>query len=142
MFNEKERAYLKNNQMVRLGTVDSTAQPDIVPVRDEFDGQCFYVGGQYMTTSRKYKNVATGRSKIALVIDDLMPAEEGIPGIRGIRVYGTAETVTHEGQHGPAPHLKITPTTTWSWGIESPAFGENGFTTHKTVWDQQSSTVK
>ena len=96
MFTEKERAYLKNNQMVRLGTVDSTSRPDVVPVRYEFDGQCLYVGGQYMTASRKYKNVATGRSKITLVIDDFIPAEEGMPGIRNVRVDGTTEIVTHE----------------------------------------------
>lgn len=142
MFTEKEQGYVKNNPVARLGTVDNTIQPDVVPVRYEFDGGCFYVGGQYMTQSRKYKNVNAGKSKVALVIDDFIPPEEGLPGIRGIRIYGRAEPVIHDGGHGPAPHLKVTPTTTWSWDIESPAFGETGFTTHKTVWNPQPLTEK
>jgi pyridoxamine 5'-phosphate oxidase family protein len=135
MFTEQEQAYLRNNQLARLATVDTDDQPDVVPVRYEFDGQHFYVGGQFVTQSRKYKNVAAGSAKVALVIDDFIPVESGMPGIRGIRIYGTAETVMHEGWQGLAPHLKITPTTTWSWGIEEPAFNERGFVTRKTVWE-------
>lgn len=142
MFTENEQVYLKNNQLARLATVDSTIQPDVVPVRYEFDGAFFYIGGQYITESRKYKNVEEGHSKVALVIDDFIPVEGGMPGIRGIRIYGTAEPVMHEGWRGPATHLKITPTTTWSWGIEGPAFTEKGFVTHKTHWNNQLSADK
>jgi len=133
MLTAKEQEYLKSNQLAHLGTVGSDNQADVVPVRVEFDGQHFYVGGDNVTHSRKYKNVAAGNIHVALVVDDFVPAEGGPPGIRGIRVYGTAELTTHEGWRGSAPHLKITPTS-WSWGIEAPAFGEKGFVTHKTQW--------
>lgn len=135
MFTVKEQEYLKNNQLGRLGTVTPTGQPDVVPVRYEFDGTAFYVGGHYMTHSRKYKNVLAGNNKVALVIDDFAPAEGGAPGIRGIRIYGRAEHVERPGFGGQiTPQLKITPTTTWSWGLEGPAFNESGFVTHKTAW--------
>lgn len=94
-----------------------------------------YVGGHYMTRSRKYRNVVAGHHKVALVIDDLIPVEEGMPGIRGVRIYGLAEPVERSGWGGEiSAQLKITPTTTWSWGIEGPAFTEAGFVTHKSRW--------
>lgn len=137
MFTEKEQEYLKNNQLARMGTITETGQPDVVPVRYEFDGAAFYVGGQYMTRSRKYRNVEAGNNKVALVIDDFIPVEDGMPGIRGIRIYGLAQSVERSGWGGVmSTQLKITPTTTWSWGIEGPAFTEAGFVTHKTHWKQ------
>lgn len=137
MFTEKEQEYLKNNQLARMGTITETGQPDVVPIRYEFDGAAFYVGGQYMIRSRKYRNVEAGNNKVALVIDDFIPVEGGMPGIRGIRIYGLAQPVERPGWGGVmSTQLKITPTTTWSWGIEGPAFTEAGFVTHKTQWKQ------
>jgi pyridoxamine 5'-phosphate oxidase family protein len=135
VFTEKEIEYLKQTQTARLGTVGPDGQPDVVPVRFEFDGQAFYVGGQYMEKSRKYKNVMAGNEKVALAIDDFVQTGGPMPDIRGIRVYGVAESVQREGwRGGMSTQFKITPTTTWSWGLEGPSFDQSGFVTNKTEW--------
>ncbi|NDJ35356.1 MAG: PPOX class F420-dependent oxidoreductase [Chloroflexi bacterium] len=134
MFTEAELDYLNSNDLARLGTVHADSQQvDVVPVRYEFDGTYFYIGGHYMTASRKYLNVASGSPKVALVIDDMQPGEP--PAIRGIRIYGTAEVVEREGWRGGiSKQFKITPATHWSWGVEGPAFTEEGFQTNKVAW--------
>jgi pyridoxamine 5'-phosphate oxidase family protein len=70
MFTEKETAYLKSQRLARIGTVSADLQPDVSPVGYEFDGEYFYIGGMNNKATRKYKNVADGNSRVALVIDD------------------------------------------------------------------------
>jgi pyridoxamine 5'-phosphate oxidase family protein len=122
MFTEKEIAYLKSQMLARLATVSETGQPDAVAVGFEFDGQHFYIGGYNLPTTRKYKNIAAGHTKVALVIDDLASVNPWSP--RGIRIYGTAEIVEHTGRMGPGEYLRITPSVSWSGNIETPASKE------------------
>jgi len=122
MFTEKEIAYLKSQRLARLATVSETGQPDVVAVGFEFDGQHFYIGGYDLPTTRKYKNIAAGHAKVALVIDDLASVNPWSP--RGIRIYGTAEIVEHTGRMGPGEYLRITPSVSWSGNIETPASKE------------------
>jgi len=122
MFTEKEIAYLKSQRLARLATVSETGQPDVVAVGFEFDGQHFYIGGYDLPTTRKYKNIAAGHTKVALVIDDLASVNPWSP--RGIRIYGTAEIVEHTGRMGPGEYLRITPSVSWSGNIETPASKE------------------
>jgi pyridoxamine 5'-phosphate oxidase family protein len=56
-----------------------------------------------------------------------------MPTPRGIRIYGTAESVERVGRFGPATMLKITPTVSWSWSLEAPMFVEGKFITNRTV---------
>jgi pyridoxamine 5'-phosphate oxidase family protein len=53
---------------------------------------------------------------VALTIDDLESIDPWRP--RGIRVYGTAEVVEHNGMFGPGEYLQVTPTISWSFGIK------------------------
>ena len=70
MFSEKELAYLRTQSLLRLATVAPDGQPDVDAVGFEFDGQYFYIGGLVLQSSRKYKNVAAGHTKVSLIIDD------------------------------------------------------------------------
>ena len=127
VFSEKEREYLKSQQIVRIATATVTSegslQPDVVPVGFDFDGEYFYVGGMNILKSRKYKNVLKN-NKVALVIDDLKTVDPWDP--RGIRIYGTADIVTRQSgymentPHPQTDYIRIKPEKKWSWGIEEP----------------------
>ena len=132
MFTEKETAYLKSQRLARIGTVSADSQPDVSPVGYEFDGEYFYVGGMNNKATRKYKNVAGGNSRVALVIDDLESIDPWSP--RGIRVFGTADIVDYEGYAGSGSYLRIKPTVTWSWNVEGSSYQDGKFRPHKTQW--------
>jgi pyridoxamine 5'-phosphate oxidase family protein len=131
MFTEKEIAYIKSQPLARLATVGKDDQPDNVAVGFEFDDPIFYVGGRFMQSSRKYKNVSHGHSKVALIIDDLASRDPWQP--RGIRIFGEAEIVERDGRLGKGPYFKIVPTISWSWQIEGPTFIEGKFLPRRTV---------
>ena len=120
MFSEQEIAYLKSQRLARIATVSSQGQPDVAPVGFEFDGQHFYIGGMQQTTTLKYRNVAAGNTRVALVVDDLESNDPMKP--RGIKIHGEAEIVERQGGLGVAPYLKVKPEKKWSWGIHRPVF--------------------
>ena len=111
--------YLKSQRLARFATVSRDGQPDVVPVGFEYDGKYFWVGShsqEIFFRTRKYKNVRDGNTKVSLVVDDLLTVNPWHP--RFVRVYGTAEVVDHDGIFGPGKYLRITPSITWSSGIE------------------------
>jgi pyridoxamine 5'-phosphate oxidase family protein len=118
MFFEKEIAYIKSQRLARIATVSKSLQPDVAPVGFEFDGRDFYIGGLIQTKTRKYKNVLSGNTKVAIVIDDMESVTPWRP--RGIKIFGTAEIVDREGAFVTGPHLRITPVKHNSWGVECP----------------------
>jgi pyridoxamine 5'-phosphate oxidase family protein len=133
MFSEAEIAYLKNQYLARLGTVSSQGQPTVDAVGFEFDGTRFYIGGLVLPASRKYKNVAAGNHKVSLIIDDLESVQPWKP--RQIKVHGLAEIVERAGQFGEKEYLAITPTVSWSFGIEEELNYQAGeFAPKKIVW--------
>jgi pyridoxamine 5'-phosphate oxidase family protein len=131
MFSEREITYLKSQPLARLATVADDGQPDVAPVGFEFDGHDFYIGGKIPTVTRKYKNIKNGNTKVALVIDDLETVDPWNP--RGIRIYGTAEIVERRGMFGKGVYLHVTPTVSWSWSLEEPAFVAGKFAVNKIV---------
>jgi pyridoxamine 5'-phosphate oxidase family protein len=131
MFTEKEIAYIKSQPLARLATVGKDSQPDNVAVGFEFEDPIIYVGGRFMRSSRKYKNVLGGHSKVALIIDDLASRDPWQP--RGIRIFGEAEIVERDGRFGKDHYLRIVPKLSWSWQIEGPTFVEGSFVPHRTV---------
>ena len=131
MFTEKEIAYMRSQRLARIGTVSADSQPDVSPVGFEFDGEYFYIGGMNNAATRKYKNVVKGNSQVALAIDDLESVDPWAP--RGIKLYGTADIVERQVYAGRSSYLRIRPTISWSWNLESPAMVEDRFVPHKTV---------
>ncbi len=129
MFTENEISYIQSQYLARLATVNGDGQPDVVPVGYEFDGSIFYIGGRFLPQTRKFKNIQAGRSRIALVIDDLVSVDPWTP--RSIRIYGIAEPVERFGRFGEGSYLKITPTLSWSWAIDNEsAYGRPQKTLH------------
>ena len=122
MFSDKEVAYLKSQRLARIATVSQRLQPDVAPVGFEFDGAYFYIGGLNNPATLKYQNVARGNTKVALVIDDVESVDPWQP--RFIKIHGSADIVTRQGQSAANPSLRITPLVKWSMGIDEPAFQE------------------
>jgi pyridoxamine 5'-phosphate oxidase family protein len=122
-FNEAEVAYLGSQRLARLATVDDDDQPDVVPVGFEFDGTYLYVGGMDPVKTRKFRNVAAGHTKVAIVIDDLVSTDPWSP--RYLRVFGTAELIERPGQFGNAHYMRITPTLSWSFNLDGQGFSHD-----------------
>jgi pyridoxamine 5'-phosphate oxidase family protein len=134
MFTDKEREYLHTQQLARLATIDPTGQPDADVVSFELDGDEFLIGSyRNLAGSRKYKNVAAGGEKISLVVDSL--GEAGPMDLIAVKLHGVATIEQRNGRFGPAEYLVVKPRTSWSWGIEGPAFVNDEFQVHKTIWD-------
>ncbi len=132
MFSEAEITYLKSQYLARLATVSSDGQPTVDAVGFEFDGARFYVGGLALPSTRKYKNIANGNHKVSLIIDDLETINPWK--VRGIKVHGLAEIVERSGRFGLKKYLAITPTVSWSWGIEGENYRDGKFAPKKIVW--------
>jgi pyridoxamine 5'-phosphate oxidase family protein len=127
-FTPEEVAYLRSQPLARLVTVANDGQPDVVPVAFEFDGTAFWVGGsgRSVLTTRKFRNIAGGANKVALVVDDLVSLDPFIA--RGVRIYGRAsEPVERVGLVGPGLYVLITPTISWSWNLAGEPVGEDWY---------------
>ncbi len=127
MFNKEELKYLKSQLLVRVATATTKGKPNVAPVGFEFDGKCFYIGSvkqKILRSTPRYLNVKSGNRQVALVIDDLVSVDPWK--VRGIRVNGVADIVTHEGEFGKGEYIRIRPRVSWSWGL--------GDTPVKTVW--------
>jgi pyridoxamine 5'-phosphate oxidase family protein len=132
MFSQQEQAYLQTQLLARLATVEPDGQPDVDVVGFEFDGARFYIGGHRLETTRKYKNIMAGQRRVSLIIDDLKTRNPWAP--RGIKIHGIAEVVEREGRMGHTHYLAITPTISWSWGIEEPQFRQGKAVPRKIIW--------
>ncbi len=132
MFSQQEQAYLQTQLLARLATIEPDGQPDVDVAGFEFDGARFYIGGYQLEATRKYKNIVAGQRKVSLIIDDLKTRDPWAP--RAIKIHGIAEVVEHEGRMGPGSYIAITPTVSWSWGIEDPQFRQGKVIPRKITW--------
>ncbi len=133
-FTDEEIAYLRSQPFGRLATLGAQEQPDVVPVAVEFDGRDFWVGGtgEAVLRTRKVRNVAAGRRKVALVVDDVVSFEPFVA--RGIRIYGVADgPVERVGMVGPGLYLHIAPTVSWSWNLAGEPAGETWYESRRAV---------
>lgn len=130
MFSTSEQAYLQTQMLARLATVAPDGQPDVDVVGFQFDGARFYIGGYQLTTTRKYKNIAASHQQVSLIIDDLKARDPWTP--RAIKIHGQASLIEREGHLGAGLYIAITPSVSWSWGVEEPQPGKSG--PKKTIW--------
>lgn len=139
-FTAEEIAYLRSQPMGRLATVAADDQPDVVPLAVEFDGTFFWVGGgTTVPHTRKFRNVAAGKHKVSLVIDDMPSFDPFVA--RGIRVYGHAEQpFEREGMVGPGIYMRITPVISWSWNLAGEPVGDSWYEARRTVHEAGRST--
>jgi pyridoxamine 5'-phosphate oxidase family protein len=133
MFTDEEVDYLRSQGLARIATMGPDGQPDVVPVAYEYEDGQFWVGGvgASVTTTRKFRNVAAGADRVALVVDDMVSFDPFIA--RGIRVYGTATgPVERVGMIGPGTFLSIAPTESWSWNMDGQPVGKQWYRTRHT----------
>lgn len=99
----------------------------------ELDGDDILIGSyRNLAGSRKYKNVASGGQRVSLVVDNL--GATGPMDLIAVKLHGAATIEQRNGRFGPAEYLVVRPRTSWSWGIEGPAFVDDAFQVHKTIW--------
>ena len=132
-FTDEEIAYLRSQPLARLATVGPADQPDVVPVAVEFDGTYLWVGGpQRAQRTRKFRNIAAGHDRAAVVVDDVVSLDPF--NARGIRVYGLAEApFERTGMVGPGSYLRITPTVSWSWNMAGEPAGQEWYATRRAA---------
>jgi pyridoxamine 5'-phosphate oxidase family protein len=133
-FTDAEVAYLRSQPVARLATVNADGQPDVVPVAFEIDESVIWVGGvgAQVLNTRKFRNIGGGRTKVSLVVDDLVSMEPFIA--RSVRVYGDAEPpVERVGMMGPGLYSRITPRVSWSWNLAGEPAGEQWYPAKRTV---------
>jgi pyridoxamine 5'-phosphate oxidase family protein len=100
MFSEQELAFLRTQPLARLATVAVTGQPDADAVGFAFENGRFFIGGYFLERTRKYKHIASGQSKVSLLIDELRSLDPLEP--RSIKLHGEAEILQlEEGFQGP-----------------------------------------
>jgi pyridoxamine 5'-phosphate oxidase family protein len=133
-FTEEEIVYLRSQPLARVATLAEGGQPDVVPLAYEFDGTCFWVGGVGESTlrTRKFRNVLAGRTKVALVVDDLVSLDPFIA--RGMRIYGAAEApVERVSVAGPGFYARIVPALSWSWNLAGEPVGDTWYPSRRAV---------
>jgi pyridoxamine 5'-phosphate oxidase family protein len=118
VFTEAEREFLASHRVASIATVSPDGEVDVAPVGYRFDGERFLVGGRGLRRTLKYRNVAAGSTRVALSVED-----GDATGPRGVKVHGVAEIVEPDGGRQA---IAMTPTRSWSWGIEEPAFRPDG----------------
>ena len=128
MFTEQEIAYLREQPLARLATINEDGQPDVGPLAFEYDGTHFWVGGvgAQVLHTRKFRNITAGRRQVSLVVDDLVSLNPFIA--RAVRVYGIADDpVERVGLVGPGIYCRITPTRAWAWNMAGEPAGERWY---------------
>lgn len=121
-FTEQERAYLAEQRLGRLATVDDRGRPHVVPTGFRFDPAegVIDIGGHNLAGSKKFRD-ARANPQVAFVIDDLASIDPWRA--RGIEVRGQAQPFTEGGERlgpgfGPA-WIRITPERVVAWGIDT-----------------------
>lgn len=117
--NDAELAYLREQPLGRLATVDGQGRPQANPVgfflRD--DGTVD-IGGYAMGTTKKWRNIAANQN-VSLVVDDIASLRPWR--VRGVEIRGVAEQVVgpHDlGNRMSEELIRIRPYKVYSWGLE------------------------
>jgi pyridoxamine 5'-phosphate oxidase family protein len=117
--NDAELAYLREQRLGRLATVDGRGRPQANPVGYVLreDGTVD-IGGYAMGTTKKWRNIAANPN-VALVIDDIASLQPWR--VRGVEIRGVAEQVVgpHDlGNRMSEELIRIRPYKVYSWGLE------------------------
>jgi pyridoxamine 5'-phosphate oxidase family protein len=114
-FTDAERTYLTSQRVARIGTASPSGRPDVAAVRFQLNGDAIDIGGRINPATYKWMNVVrNGRASVT--IDDIASEDPWV--VRGIKIYGRAETVEREGTTG---RILVHPEIIWSWNINEGA---------------------
>ena len=120
IFSADEMAYLREQRLGRIATVNADHEPHVVPVGFRLNPEtgAIDIGGFNLERTRKFRDLKS-RPQVAFVVDDLLSTNPWQA--RGIEIRGTARVFHQGGQQinpalGPA-WIQITPTRVHSWGL-------------------------
>ena len=127
-FTEREIAYLRDQRLGRLATVDAKGRPHVVPVAFRYNAEreTIDIGGHNLAASKKFRDAGkTGLA--AFVVDDVLPGTRWRA--RGVEVRGRAEVSSEGGSEIVADFadelIRIVPERIVGWGIDSDAYRPN-----------------
>jgi pyridoxamine 5'-phosphate oxidase family protein len=120
--NDAELAYLREQRLGRLATVDGEGRPQANPVGFflRADGTVD-IGGYAMGATKKWRNIAANPN-VSLVVDDIASVQPWR--VRGVEIRGVAEQVVGPHEHGDRMSeelIRIRPYKVYSWGLEEQA---------------------
>lgn len=122
IFTEREAAYLREQPLGRLATVQRGGTVQNNPVAFTYNErlETIDIAGWNMAASQKYRNVAAG-SRVALVVDDIMSLDPWT--VRCLEIRGEAEALSE--QDGRGPIIRVHPRRILSFNIDpdNPAAG-------------------
>lgn len=122
IFTEREAAYLRDQPLGRLATVQrgGTVQNNPVAFSYNEDLETIDIAGWNMAASQKYRNVAAG-SKVAFVVDDIASLDPWT--VRCLEIRGDAEALPAQGEQGPI--IRVHPRRILSFNVDpdNPAAG-------------------
>jgi pyridoxamine 5'-phosphate oxidase family protein len=115
VFTESEIAYLRNQRLGRLATVQPTGTLQVSPVGFSWNPETatIDIGGYRLETSQKFRNVADN-GRAAFVVDDLASVTPWR--VRCVEVRGDAEALTTP----DGPLIRLHPRRIISFGIDEP----------------------
>ena len=126
VFPDKEIAYLEEQRLGRLATVDAGGRPHVVPVAFRYNAEldAVDIGGHNFARSKKYRD-AEKTGKAAFVVDDVLPPWRA----RGVEVRGRAEVLSEGGKEIMEDFaeelIRTFPRRIVGWGIDSDAYKPN-----------------
>jgi pyridoxamine 5'-phosphate oxidase family protein len=120
-FTDPELAYLATQTLGRLATVQPDGTPQVSPVgfRYNQDLGTIDIGGYYMSTSQKFRNISHD-GRVAFVVDDIVSTQPWR--VRCIEIRGSAEPVLDPAATpgNDSSIIRIRPRRIISFGIEQP----------------------
>ena len=125
-FTDKEIAYLEEQRLGRLATVDAGGMPHVVPVAFRYNAEldAVDIGGHNFARSKKFRD-ARKTGQAAFVVDDVLPPWR----VRGVEVRGRAEVHSEGGKEIMEDFaeelIRIFPRRIVGWGIDSDAYKPN-----------------
>lgn len=116
-FTPGELAYMREQRLGRLATIDADGAPNNVPVTFRYNPtlDSIDIGGFKMGTSKKFRNVQRD-GRVSFVIDDVLPPWEA----RGVEIRGVAEALDTDGGL-----IRIRARHIISWGIDTESYTRN-----------------
>ena len=119
VFTKNELAYISEQRLGRLATVDVDGHPHVVPVgfRHNPETDTIEIGGHHFVQTRKWRD-AGAHPRVAFVIDDILPPWQP----RSIEILADAELLESGGQEfarGLDPQIiRLHPVKIIAWGID------------------------
>jgi pyridoxamine 5'-phosphate oxidase family protein len=130
-FSPAELAYLEDQTLGRLATINQDGAPQVSPVGFSHNEglDTIDISGFNMSRSAKYRNVAHN-DRVAFVIDDLASTDPWR--VRCLEIRGVAEAIADPGEPKPGQDkslIRIHPKRIISFGIEHPDQAPHEMTT-------------